>query len=609
MALSSAPAGSSLALLSSFLFLILVRSDENGTRWDFNSTEAFIPNATEGFTTTEPAVFESSTPTVGYSGTEEPVVPGEPLPVSGRVLTAVTDVDKLCPCDEERGVCDVGCCCDSDCQEEVALFTACSVSAVSGSKQLCSYDVARYSLRTTVDGYSELRSSVLKETNPDVFCIQKLNRVDGLSHPPPALPTETNFELLFKQFVGFIFGSTNSYQVLPAEDQASRGYQYGDVMLTAGADGETQTLYLPAPGVTSECVDSSPAAFLKEQSSRCTRRVVLSRDCALLPALNKHTYSNIKLFNGKNSDAEVVDVEASVILQSTEGTQTRPPVSDGDSFSPVLLSPSLCANVVLKVMYVITYSPAGEVVKATVSLVLGFVQRAATLLEQEFHITFVQEDGGDMAVHRSGNPGYVVGLPIVSATRTTGGITRSTSPRDTLSLLHSSEHQDCLRAPHQRAPVLFGLDFVSGCTLRLEEVTNCSTVSQLVLDSLRGQNLPQYVASFGNSPLESQLDWVPIKRNLNPLDPQSCNIPVSLHFEIEWTKYGSLVNPQAQIVSIEEVITTNTSDLVLLTGGSGVLPIRSSVAFTATAAAARKGYRATPTIDAKLPFDFFFPFV
>lgn len=43
---------------------------------------------------------------------------------------------------------------------------------------------------------------------------------------------------------------------------------------------------------------------------------------------------------------------------------------------------------------------------------------------------------------------------------------------------------------------------------------------------------------------------------------QSCSVPLSLHLEIEWTKYGSLVNPQAQIVSIKEVIQTNTTTLV-----------------------------------------------
>lgn len=43
---------------------------------------------------------------------------------------------------------------------------------------------------------------------------------------------------------------------------------------------------------------------------------------------------------------------------------------------------------------------------------------------------------------------------------------------------------------------------------------------------------------------------------------QSCSIPLSLHLEIQWTKYGSLVNPQAQIVSVREEIQTNLTSLV-----------------------------------------------
>lgn len=46
---------------------------------------------------------------------------------------------------------------------------------------------------------------------------------------------------------------------------------------------------------------------------------------------------------------------------------------------------------------------------------------------------------------------------------------------------------------------------------------------------------------------------------------QSCSIPLSLHLEVEWTKYGSLVNSQPQIVSITEIIQTNTTSLVRFT--------------------------------------------
>ncbi|XP_024116186.1 tectonic-1 isoform X1 [Oryzias melastigma] len=594
-----------------FLLIVSVNSKENSTSNYFNSTAWEDLNFTSETTfvaSTEPTVFSSTTRS--SSGTELPPLPAEPLPVSGRLPTPVTAVDSLCPCDELADVCDSNCCCDADCQQEVALFTSCSVTAVSDSKQLCSRDVASYALRTRVDGFSELLTSVQKETNYDVFCIQSYNHIDGLSLPPPALPTDRNFQSLFQQFSSFMFGPQSNDQELPAEVQSSPGYQFGDVLRTADLSGGRGVFYLPAAGVTAACVDQSPAAFLKDQQSRCSRRVILESDCSSLPALSVDSYSNILLLNGKNPDAAVLPVGvSSVVLQSTEGTQSELTVGTGDDLRPVLLSNGVCARVVLKVVYVIRYGATGELVNASVSLVLGFIRDASVLLQQDFRVTFVQ-DGGELALHFSGNPGYVVGLPLLSGSKTTEGISRSVELRDALSLLHGGEEeQDCLRGPHRRSPVLFGLNSVSGCSLRLEDTTNCSLVSQQLLEVLRGPNYPQYVASFGNSPLNNQLDWISVQSGFSPVGEQGCSVPLSLHLEIQWTKYGSLENPQAQIVSITEIIQTNSSSLPLLTAGGSSLPVRSSVAFIPVSADALPGYRATPTINAKLPFDFFFPFV
>ncbi|CAJ1057985.1 tectonic-1-like isoform X2 [Xyrichtys novacula] len=603
-------------LLNVFFLISTATENENTTSYHFNSTVFGDRNETlvvaENQTTAQPTEFDITTTAPGYSNTEAPVQPSpssEPLPISGRLLTPVTAVDRLCPCDEHRDVCDINCCCDRECGQEVALFTSCSLETVSGNKQLCSRDVASYFLWSTIDGYSEIQSSVRKETNYDIFCIQSQNRVDGLSHPSPALPTDSNFDSLFEKFNRFIFGSEGA-ESSTADLQVSSGYQFGDVMVMAAQSGQRGMFMLPAPGVTADCVDNSPAAFLRDQSSQCSRRLVLNQDCDSLPALSMDTYTNIQLFSERSEDAAVIPVEVdSLILQAVDGTQSELQFSSDENFSPVLLNPSLCANVVLKVVYTVKYSSSGEIMNVTVSLVLGFVSKAVLTLEQEFHIAFVQEDQEEAAVRFSGNPGYVFGLPLVSGIRTADGISRSINLRDTLSVLHSPQDQDCLRGRHQRSPVLFGVDSVSGCTLSLEDAVNCSQIYQVLLDVLRGPNYPQYVASFGNSPLDSPLDWVPIKSNFNPGEAQSCSIPLSLHLDIEWTKYGSLVNPQAQIVSIREIIQTNTSSLALLSAGSSILSVSSSVSFTPVSAPARPGYRATPTINAKLPFDFFFPFV
>ncbi|KAK3521714.1 hypothetical protein QTP70_015819 [Hemibagrus guttatus] len=94
---------------------------------------------------------------------------------------------------------------------------------------------------------------------------------------------------------------------------------------------------------------------------------------------------------------------------------------------------------------------------------------------------------------------------------------------------------------------------------------------------------------------------------------QGCSIPVSYQLEVRWTKYGTLLNPQAQIVKVMETIQTNTSTLVILSSRlpqpGGVISVMSSVSFIDMSQSASPGFRAPPTINANLPSDFFFPFV
>lgn len=42
--------------------------------------------------------------------------------------------------------------------------------------QLCSQEVASYSLRTSVSGHSELQAAVQQESNSDFFCVHSQNR-------------------------------------------------------------------------------------------------------------------------------------------------------------------------------------------------------------------------------------------------------------------------------------------------------------------------------------------------------------------------------------------------------------------------------------------------
>ncbi|XP_077389210.1 tectonic-1 isoform X3 [Festucalex cinctus] len=563
-----------------FLLFAVVTSNENLTGYNVNLIAIPEQNFTHDesldrstFSLAQAIDFESSTSISSYNTTKVPNEHPfniETLAVSDRLPTPVTDVGNVCSCNEHEGVCDINCCCDRECSQVITLFTGCSMLTISGNKQLCSHATASYDLQYTVEGYSQLQTLVQQETYHHSFCIQT-HRLNGFCFPAPTLPLARNFDSLFKQLNRFTFSSMGNNDVSTDTPTAlHKFYQYGDAIISVKENGKRGIFYLPASSVSVDCVDQSPTAFLLDRRSRCSRRVVLKEDCSSLPAISMDAYTNINLYAGKNEGASVVHVEmASVVLQSLVGTQNEVMISEEETMKPYLLNPNVCSNVVLK------------------------------------------DKNKNAPLHNSGNPGYIVGLPILSAQEiaeyplhSMNGRVLNISPGDTQSLLQSSANHNCMNSPHQRSPVLFGVNAMSGCTLSLKDAANCSVVSQIILDALRGQIYHQYVAKFGNSALHNPLDWVPIKRNYNHRGSMICRIPLSLHLQIEWTKYGFLWNPQAQILSVEEVIQTNTTSLT-----SDTLSIRSSVSFKEISAAAVPGYRATPTITAKLPIDFFFPFV
>lgn len=45
---------------------------------------------------------------------------------------------------------------------------------------------------------------------------------------------------------------------------------------------------------------------------------------------------------------------------------------------------------------------------------------------------------------------------------------------------------------------------------RVTAAVKCQPLTQALLDLLKGQSFPEYVASFGNSQAENVHDWVPI---------------------------------------------------------------------------------------------------
>ena len=126
----------------------------------------------------------------------------------------------------------------------------------------------------------------------------------------------------------------------------------------------------------------------------------------------------------------------------------------------------------------------------------------------------------------SGNPGYVLGSPVLAGTLTTSNgksaITRYTDPLFQLSVLQDflplgGTQIGCPTATDKlnRLPVKFGENLVSYCTLyytlaQLQQ-NNCGVIRQQVygIQTLTAAGLNR-VGKFGNASILAEADWISI---------------------------------------------------------------------------------------------------
>uniref|UniRef100_U3FWG9 Tectonic-1 isoform 2 n=1 Tax=Callithrix jacchus TaxID=9483 RepID=U3FWG9_CALJA len=566
-----------------------------------SQTEATPAVATEDLNSTEAALV-----TFGPSQSTRPVgTPRAPGPTSGPRPTPVTDVAALCVCDLSPAQCDVNCCCDPDCSSvDFSVFSACSVPVVTGDNQFCSQKAAIYSLNFTANPPQRV-FKLVDQINPSIFCIHTTNYKPALSFINPEVPDENSFDTLMRTADGFTLNAESDISFTTKLDVPSTAkYEYGVPLQTSDS-----FLRFPSSLTSSLCTDNNPAAFLVNQAVKCTRKINLEQ-CEETEALSMAFYSSPEIRRVPDSRTKVPITVQSVVIQSLNKTLTRR--EDTDVLQPALVNAghfSLCMNVVLEVKYSLTYTDAGEVIKADLSLLLGTVSSVMVPLQQKFEIHFLQEN--TKPVPLSGNPGYVMGLPLAAGFQPHkgSGIIQITNRYGQLTILHSTTEQDCLALEGVRTPVLFGYAMQSGCKLRLTGALPCRLVAQKVESLLWGQGFPDYVASFGNSQTQDVLDWVPIHfitQSFNRKD--SCQLPGALVIEVKWTKYGSLLNPQAKIVNVTANL-ISSSFPEASSGNERTILISTAVTFVDVSAPAEAGFRAPPAINARLPFNFFFPFV
>ncbi|XP_025846937.2 tectonic-3 isoform X2 [Vulpes vulpes] len=429
----------------------------------------------------------------------------------------------VCVCDLTPGTCDINCCCDKDCYllHPRTVFSFCLPGSVRSSSWMCVDNSLIFRSNSPFPSRVFMDSSGIKQfcvlaNNSKLNYFQKLQKVNA-----------THFEALATEFGGGSFTSTIQTQSPPPH------YKAGDPILTYFPEWSVISLLRQPAGVGAGgfCAESNPAGFLESKSTTCARFFKnLTSSCTSDPALNAASYYNftvLKVPRGM-TDLQNMKFQVPVTLVSQAG-------------SP-LLSGNTCQNVVSQVIYEIETNGTLGIQKVSVSFgQTNLTIEPGTSLQQHFLIrfrAFQQNKAASLTSLRSGNPGYIVGKPLLALT---GDISHS------ITLMQSKGDGICSVKRHE---VQFGVNAISGCKLRLKKM-DCSHLQQEIYETLHGKTSPEHVAIFGNADPAQKTEWMRILSRNCSVSAMHCTsccvIPVSLEIQVLWAYIGLQSNPQAHV--------------------------------------------------------------
>ncbi|KAK7099321.1 tectonic-3-like [Littorina saxatilis] len=613
-----------------------------------STTDSTAPSTT--VTTTVPTTTTTTVPTT----TTTTIAPL--LPPSELDLNSLTS---QCPCDLTGNACDVSCCCDEDCTaDDKKAFTSCLPFSTDVDDRVC--------FRKEIILFENSDPIVSEITDDNLFCIYYDNKEERNFYTNPDLvQTLSTFNEYKAEFPVFSFQS----DPITTVSFDSPFYKSGDPIYTVLESLAVGKLGLPRTSNTVECVDDNPAGYLLDESHTCTRSIEnLTLECEGAVALDANTFINgfrvvtspqlFQVFNvtvpGTDNYFSLYNNSYTVAVELDNQTTTVDPIqcifnatSTGPCGYTSLPSPILgtntCNNVVRQVHYRIMTEGTTGIFKVLVRFVLSDIPVSASStasFTQTFSSTFEDTSSSGEPFKRSGNPGYAVGEPVLAGTLNQTNI--GDTPVDVIlinpnrdrymTVVRASATGDCVTDSDSRMSVVFGQSVRTGCVLRVS-ATNltqyCALMQQTIIDTMEFDSIPEvtssgfrdnnrYVGLYGNSDVTKTGDWVKILyvNQLVPSAPttgtSACQLTLGMHIQILYANIGALVNPQPKIIGVSFIYDSATAVQIrptLVGEYNQPIEVTTSVAFIDVSKPA-VGYEGEPPIFlAKLPYDFFYPFI
>ncbi|KND01191.1 uncharacterized protein SPPG_04281 [Spizellomyces punctatus DAOM BR117] len=537
----------------------------------------------------------------------------------------VIAAQESCICDQTANLCDPNCCCDPDCTtaDRDAYFvggclpeTGAIAEAGAAAEPFCSQFLV------AVNDPSQL----VDRSDSGALCIAIDNSpVEGFSYPNPQTYTNTAaFQEIFQR-VPFTYQQTST----DAENALSTTpYKYGDSIQVRYGGSPILNAPMPMPSalVNDFCDDANSAKFLVAQSTTCARPMGITQ-CSAATPFDAAYYTRYTVITDPANPGTTVPITPQCYDASTSASVACTLVPSYSS--------GLCLNGVTEVQYNVVYEVAGSAVIRTVGakIMIGTIDANQTSALQRFAVTFSTPTSATTPpVARSGNPGYIVGKPVL--TGTLSGTSVTAGPHLTLAkdIYSASSNLISCGTPTDatsRVPVTFGTDVSSGCTLHLnllDLTTGCAAlgtqIQNLQLETLRTVT---HVGRMGDADGSVLGDWIEVLGTLptvaslvaQTVGGVTCsNLLTSIFIDFLVADTGTTTSPQPSIIGARYRYTTgsftyrciNPSDCLSLGSATQPFRISSAVSFVYVRQQPEMVVPAPPRLVKPLPDDVFYPF-
>ncbi|KAJ3091733.1 Arginyl-tRNA synthetase [Quaeritorhiza haematococci] len=352
--------------------------------------------------------------------------------------------------------------------------------------------------------------------------------IQGFYYSDPGLFTSDAVfdEQLQRQPYSYALSSYN----VDSSGLSRTAYKHGDpVQVTFQAINAKGILSVPsASDTTNLCNDMAPARFLVNKKSTCTRAIKDPASmCAAGTVLDVAYYT--RGFNILQSPAATKSIWSLVneTLCFDASESSKSPCFDAANLpTPIWNATSnVCDRMIAEVKYtfmVDTYASRSLISNVYIDVTFrrSTPLAASTAILQTFSVEFIQI--GANPVPKSGNPGYLLGSPLLAGTLASKAINLPTDPQSRITLpkdfvdpstgtLRCTASTDYLH----RIPTSFGEDVSAGCTFyfTMDNLTdNCDEIRKQVYDAqVAGTTATiTHVGRFGNASVTNVMEWIKV---------------------------------------------------------------------------------------------------